>query len=99
MGKVEVLEMVFDHTAQYSSALFHLEKDDAETWEAMIGRVKSGGMDQARTEEAVAEAEALDEARAEIPTNCPNCNAPIDQSIVRGMTSITCAYCGTVIQI
>jgi hypothetical protein len=99
LGKVEVLEMRFDHTAQLSGALFHLDKDDAQTWEELMGRVKSGEIDRARTEEAAAEAEALDEARAEIPTNCPNCNAPLDQTLVRGMTSVTCQYCGSVIQI
>ena len=99
LGKVEVLEFRFDHTAQHGSALFHLDKDDAESWEAMIGRVKSGEIDRARTEEAAAEAESLDEARSEIPTNCPNCNAPIEATVVRGMSSINCQYCGTVIQI
>jgi hypothetical protein len=99
LGKVEVLDIRFDHTAQYDSALFHLDKDDAESWEALIGRVRSGEIDRARTEEAVAEAESLDEARAGLPTNCPNCNAPIDVALVRGMTSINCQYCGTVIQV
>lgn len=99
LGKVEVLDLLFDHTAQFSSALFHLDKDDVQTWEATIGRVKSGQIDRARTEDAAAQVEELDEARAEIPTNCPNCNAPLDQTLVRGMTSIDCQYCGTTIQI
>ncbi len=99
MGKVEVLELGFDHTAQVSGAEFHLKKGTAEEWQAAIGRVKSGQMDRARTAEAAEEAEALDEARKELPSNCPNCSAPLDQTIVRGMTSTTCKYCGTVIQI
>jgi len=99
LGKVEVLELRFDHTAEFSGALFHLKKDDVQTWEMWIGRVKSGEIDRARTEEAAAEAEELDEARREIPANCTNCAAPLDQTFVRGMTSITCPYCGTVIQI
>jgi hypothetical protein len=99
LGKVEVIELVFDHTAEISGAVLHLQKDDAQTWESLIGRVKSGEIDRARTEGAAAEAVMLDEARAELPTNCPNCNAPLDQALVRGMTSINCQYCGTVIQI
>ena len=99
LGKVEVIDLTFDHTAQISGAVLHLHKDDAQTWESLIGRVKSGEIDRARTEDAAAEAVMLDEARAEVPTNCPNCNAPLDQALVRGMTSINCQYCGTVIQI
>jgi hypothetical protein len=99
LGKVEVIDLTFDHTAQISGAVLHLQKDDAQTWESLIGRVKSGEIDRARTEDAAAEAVMLDEARAEIPTNCPNCNAPLDQALVRGMTSISCQYCGTVVQI
>jgi hypothetical protein len=99
LGKVEVIELVFDHTADISGALLHLEKDDAQTWESLIGRVKSGEIDHARIESAAAEAVMLDEARAELPTNCPNCNAPLEQALLRGMTSVNCQYCGTVIQI
>lgn len=99
LGKAEVLELAFDHTAELSGALIHLQKDEAETWESLIGRVKSGEIDRARTDGAAAEAELLDDARAEVPTNCPNCNAPLDQTVLRGMTSVTCQYCGTAIQI
>ena len=99
MGKVELLEFRFDHTAQYNSALFHLLSDKTQEWETLIGRVRSGGIDRARTEQSAAEVEALAEAQSEIPTNCPSCSAPLDQNIVRGMTSITCQYCGAVVRI
>ncbi len=99
LGKVEVLELVFDHTAELSGAVLHLQKDDAQEWESLVGRVKSGQIDRARTEGASAEAVSLDQARTELPTNCPNCSAPLDQTVVRGMTSVSCQYCGTAIQI
>jgi hypothetical protein len=99
LGKTEILELRFDHTAQYSSALFHLKSAKAEKWEGLIGRARSGDIDKARTGEAVIEAEALDEARSEIPTNCPNCSGPLEATAVRGMTSISCPFCGTVIQL
>lgn len=99
LGKTEILELRFDHTAQHSSALFHLKADQAETWEGLIGRARSGDIDKALTGEAAVEAEALDEARSEIPTNCPNCSGPLEATLVRGMTSISCPFCGTVIQL
>ncbi len=96
LGSVDTLEMWFDHTAGLRDALFQMQKDDAAAWQQLIGRVKSSDIDRARTQEATAEAEALDQARAEIPANCPNCTAPLDTIWHRGMTDVTCRYCGTV---
>lgn len=99
MGKMKTLELMFDHTAPLDNALFILLKDDPAVWEATIGRAKSGEIDKSRTGEAAAEAEVLDQALREIPENCPNCAAPIEQEIVRGMDSLTCKFCGTTIRI
>jgi len=35
----------------------------------------------------------------EAPTKCPNCGGVIDQAVLRGMDSITCEYCGSVIRL
>ena len=99
LGKAESLELVFDHTAPLSGALFHLTKDDSTEWAQLINRVQSGEIDRERTAAAVAEVEALAEAISEIPSNCPNCSAPLDQTVVRGMTEITCRFCASIIRI
>ena len=99
LGKTELIELLFDHTADLRSALFHLKKDQVEDWKMILGRVKSGEIDGERTGEAAVEAEELEQARRELPSNCPNCAAPLEQTIMRGMTSITCNFCGTVIRI
>jgi hypothetical protein len=99
LGKSDALEFVFDHTANMSGALLKLLKDKSDTWIGLVNRVKSGEIDGERTGQAMAEAKKLDAALKEIPTNCPNCSAPIDQEIVRGATQIICNYCGSTIRI
>ncbi|KAB2860824.1 MAG: hypothetical protein F9K46_09360 [Anaerolineae bacterium] len=39
------------------------------------------------------------EAVADAPTMCPSCGATFTEPIVRGMTQITCIYCGTVVRL
>lgn len=99
LGKEESLELLFDHTTNLAGALLKLLKDDVDTWIGLINRVKSGEIDGERTSGAKEEAKELDAARKEIPTNCPNCSAPIDATVFRGVPQITCRYCGSVIQI
>ena len=99
MNKQELLELRFDHTAQLENATFQLLKDAVATWVGLIGQVQSGSVDRARTEVARQEAVSLDEVKSAIPTNCPNCSAPIDQTILRGQKEITCQYCGSVIRL
>ncbi len=99
LEKAHLLEMRFDHTAPLDGGLFYLLKDEAQAWQNLIGRVRSGDMDRERTAAAAEEAAALAQARSEIPSNCPNCSAPLDQTVLRGMTSIACRFCGTVIRI
>ncbi|MFU8771338.1 MAG: hypothetical protein ACNA8H_02830 [Anaerolineales bacterium] len=62
----------------------------------MINRVNSGDFDKTR---AIELDEEVVERVKSAPTACPNCNAAISQRIMRGMDTITCQYCGSVIRL
>ena len=95
MFKKEILEL---HLAQAgpSRALFRLEAD-SEAWAALIGRVRSGDIAGERVgAEAVPTVQV---APSQVPSRCPTCGAALTAEVVRGMASITCEYCGTVIRL
>jgi hypothetical protein len=78
---------------------------DNETWTSLIRRTKSGQIDAERfgapppEEQLVAEIEAeVKESDEELPTQCPNCNAPLPQ-VFKGMKQLECDYCGAVVNI
>lgn len=96
MGKDEILELVMSAAAPVSRARFHLIEEDSTAWAALIKRVKSGDIDDDRAEEYIDEAAEADAAALTFPTQCPQCFAPVPQP-PRGVTSISCDYCGSVI--
>ncbi len=88
-----------------SDVTLQLKGTDNETWHGLIKRAKSGQIDRERfgaaapAEQLAAELES--EAAApdkELPTACPNCNAPLPP-IFRGMKQVTCDYCGVQVNI
>ncbi len=96
MGKDEILELVMSAAAPVSRARFHLTEEDSTAWAALLKRVKSGDIDEDRAEEYIDEAVEAAAAALTFPTQCPQCFAPVPQP-PRGVTSITCEYCGSVI--
>jgi len=89
----EILGLKFSPKAPVREARFQL-KEDSSAWRALIGRVLSGEIEKER-----AIPEVPPEEVKEIPAKCPFCGAALPQEIVRGMTTITCEYCGNVIRL
>jgi hypothetical protein len=88
-----------------SDVTLQLIGTDNETWSSLIRRAKSGQIDAERfgapppEEQLAAEIEAeVMETEKELPTQCPNCNAPLPQ-VFKGMKQIECEYCGAVVNI
>lgn len=96
MFKKELLELDFTQ-ADISKALLRLDAD-SEAWAALIRRVSSGEIAGERVG-AEAVPQSVQVSTAQVPSNCPTCGAGLTAEIVRGMTSITCEYCGTVIRL
>ena len=78
------------------SAWFHLEGQDCEDWKGLINRACAKEFDDER---AVAVDQKVAEKVKNIPTECPNCGAPLNQQVLRGMDSVKCEYCQHVIRI
>jgi hypothetical protein len=95
IGKKEILEFDFGSSVRVRSAILRLEAD-SDTWQALIGRVKSGDIAGERT---VPKDKAAVEAARAAPTKCNVCGATITQPVVKGMTEVKCEYCGTVIRL
>ncbi len=96
MGKDDILELVFAATAPVSRARFHLKGQDSADWAALIKKVQTGEIDGDRADEYLDELEELEETAASFPTTCPNCYAAVEPP-ARGVTSVTCEFCGTII--
>jgi hypothetical protein len=95
MGNEDWLEFTFQGHAPVRAANFHIWYESKD-WQALYGRVKSGEIDQER---AKPKDQAAVEAVKAAPTKCTTCGASITAQIVKGMTQITCDYCGTVIRL
>jgi phage shock protein A len=90
------LELRFGSASPYPLVTFVISGQDPQEWLAMINRVNSGDFDKTR---AIELDEEVVERVKSAPTVCPNCNAAITQQIMRGMDSINCEYCGSVIRL
>jgi hypothetical protein len=90
------IELSFSPEAAVETAHFHIDGQDCNLWQALIGRAKSRDFDADR---AVAVDEAVVEKVRSAPTTCPQCGAAITTQILRGMDSVRCEYCGKVIRL
>jgi len=82
-----------------------LKGTDNETWRGLIRSAKSGQIETDRfgapAPEEQLSAEVTQEAvedEGELPTICPNCNAPLP-AIFKGMQQVSCDYCGTTVNV
>jgi hypothetical protein len=96
MGHEDHIEINFGSGAPVRMAHFHINGQDCNAWQGLIGRVKAGDFDRDRT---VAPDAAQVERVKSAPTKCPSCGGAITQTVMRGMDSITCEFCGTVIRL
>ena len=71
---------------------YELKGETGEAWQGFIGRVKSGDIAKERTTPVD---QKVVETLANAPTKCSVCGATFTQTILRGQTEITCAYCGS----
>lgn len=95
-GGSEYLEFTFESGAPYPSTRFEFSLPVAEDWVKIVGRARTGEYSQGRAIEVdPAELERIRSA----PDQCPKCGGAFTAPILRGQTSISCEYCGNVIQI
>ncbi len=95
MNKDDFIEVQFGGDAPFDSVYLHIWQS-SDDWKALLKRAKAKEFDATR---AIAIDEDVAEKVKDAPTNCPSCSGAITQKILRGMDSITCEYCGTVIRL
>lgn len=107
LSRKEMLTLRFNERTRElpNDIVLQLKDADNETWHSLIRRVKSGQMDSERfgapapQEQLAAQVEAeVTEPEKELPTVCPNCNAPLP-AIFKGMKQVNCDYCGTTVNL
>jgi hypothetical protein len=105
----DLLRLGFDSPAPLREAVLQL-KGDAVKWDALIGRVTSGEVDNERVGAvaAAAAAEAEGEggvaaprpmaATYRVPSKCPHCAGGMDSAgLIRGVAALPCDYCGVMV--
>lgn len=95
-GNQDHLALTFKPGAPVYSAWLHLNGQDCNWWQGLIGQARSGGFDEGRAVEIDPEQVRKQSAA---PGKCPSCGAPITQVVLRGMNSISCEYCQFVIRL
>ena len=96
LGHEDHIELTFTPDAAVEEAHFHIDGQDSNQWQGLIGRAKARDFD---TDRAVQVDQAVVDRVRSAPTACPHCGAAITTPIVRGMDSIRCEYCGKVIRL
>ncbi|MGB8648349.1 MAG: hypothetical protein WCF84_24145 [Anaerolineae bacterium] len=91
MGHEDHLDFTFSG-AKYRSAHFHIEGQDCNTWQGMVNRARSGGLEEMRVK-PVSDDETNRLKNA--PTHCANCGGALNAPVLRGQTEVKCPYCGT----
>lgn len=93
MGHEDHLDFEFAPSAPLPRAHLHIDGQDANEWQGIVNRAKTGGLESTRV---VALSDAEKNRLKNAPTKCPNCANPLTAPILRGQTEIKCPACGTV---
>lgn len=85
----------FRSGAPFRQAWFHLDGQDCNLWKGYINQAAAGEFDDDRVQPVD---EKVIERMRNIPSQCPNCGAPMNQTVLRGQTTVNCEYCQYVIR-
>lgn len=89
------LDIRFGPGAPMQTVHLHIWQEGSE-WAQLLNRAKTRDFDQTR---ALKIDESVQEKVKSAPSQCPSCGANITQTVLRGMDSIKCEYCGYVIRL
>lgn len=92
-GNEDHLDFNFAPSANARQAHYHIDGQDANEWQGLVQRVKTGGMESTRV---TALSDAEKQRLRNAPTKCSNCGSPLTAPILRGQTDVKCPACGSV---
>jgi hypothetical protein len=95
-GGKDLIHLKFS-AGDYGETTFEIKSGgiDSKWYAQQLNRVFSGEIDKER---AIPVDKAAAEAAKQAPTTCPTCGATLP-SLVRGVTELTCEYCGTKVRV
>lgn len=97
LGGIDLIHIQFGSGGPFGDTTIEVKGGiDAKFFASKLQQVASGEIEKER---GVERNQALVEAIADLPTTCPVCGATFNQEIVRGMSQLECAYCGSVVRI
>ncbi|PWH15632.1 MAG: hypothetical protein DDG60_05495 [Anaerolineae bacterium] len=89
------LDLRFAPGASLQTVHLHIWQD-ANEWVQLLNRAHTRDFDQTR---ALKIDETVQEKVKSAPSQCPSCGANITQTVLRGMDSLKCEYCGYTIRL
>ncbi|MCB9435783.1 MAG: hypothetical protein H6673_02160 [Anaerolineales bacterium] len=97
LGGIDLIHIQFGSGGPFGDTTIEVKGGiDAKVFASKLQQVANGDIEKER---GVERNQALVDAIAELPTTCPVCGATFNQDVVRGMTQLECAYCGSVVRI
>lgn len=96
MKNQDMLELTLASGCFAREAVLHLDGQNCNEWQKMIGLVKTREIDSDRV--IAVDEKAVEKAKS-APVQCPHCGGSITKPVLRGMDSITCEFCGKVIRL
>ncbi len=96
MGHEDHLDVTYASGAPLRSTHFHISGQDSNVWQGLVMRAKASDFDGGRTTPLAQE--QTDRVKS-APSKCPFCGGAITQPVLRGMDSIKCEFCGSVIRL
>lgn len=96
-GGIDLIHIQFGSGGPFGDTTVEVKGGiDAKVFASKLQQVANGDIEKER---GLARDQALVAAIADLPTTCPVCGATFNQEIVRGMSQLECAYCGSVVRI
>ena len=95
MNKDDFIKVQFSGDAPFDTVYLHIWQS-GETWKSLLKKARTKDFNNDR---AIKISEEISEKVKNAPTKCPSCSGSITQVVMRGMDSVTCEYCGTVIRL
>ncbi len=96
MGHEDHIDITYGSGAPLHATHFHINGQDSNLWQGLVMRAKAHDFDAQRiTPVAQEQADKVKTA----PSKCPYCGGAVTQPILRGMDSIKCEFCGSVIRL
>ncbi|MBI5930187.1 MAG: hypothetical protein HY862_12820 [Chloroflexi bacterium] len=96
-GGIDLVTLKFGSGGPFGETTLEIKDGLHAQWFA--GKLKQAASGEIESERVGEHKTVTMQAVVDAPTMCPSCGATFTEPIVRGMTQISCTYCGTVVRL